>query len=422
MTRSILFIDPPAFCTTVEALVAPALRRRPVAVAPAGADRAVVLALSAEARAAGITRGMAVRQAKRVCPDLVLLPPNPRLYARASRALYDLLRPWAPVLEPRGWGHAYLDLTGTTRLVGPPADVAARLAREARERLRLPLTVGVATNKLVSAAAAEVVKTAGSSPLLVPGGGEAGFLAPHPVALLPDVPERVRTRLDDYQLERIGEVAVIAEAALCAVLGAAGRPLRAHARGIDPRPVLPPERRAELRAAHVLATDTHDPGVLDQLLRRLAERVGAALRHQGLEAGRLAVTLAYADYATARAAVPLRAAPLDAELWQAARRALAKANGRRVAVREVVVVAEQVVEGSGQLELFGSDREQGARGKCEEWTSPPLHSALVRAGGEAMTPPPPFPLSPSPCPTMQSTLDRIRTRWGRRAIRWGAVA
>jgi len=134
------------------------------------------------------------------------------------------------------------------------------------------------------------------------------------------------------------------------------------------------------------------------------------------------VTLAYADYATARAAVPLRTAPLDAELWQAARRALAKANGRRVAVREVVVVAEGVVEGSGQLELFESDREQEARGKCEEWRSHPPHSALVGMDGEVMTPPPTFPLSPSPCPTLQSALDSVRTRWGRRSIRWGAVA
>lgn len=385
--RSVLFVDPPAFCTTVEALVAPALRARPLAVAPPGADRAVVLALSPEARAAGVTRGMAVRQARRVCPDLVLLPPNPRLYARASRALYDLLRPWAPVLEPGRWGHAYLDLTGTGRLFGPAVDVAARLAREARERLRLPLTVGVAANKLVSAAAAEVVKTAGSSPLLVPGGGEAGFLAPRPVALLPDVPDRVRARLDDYQLERIGEVAAIPEAALCAVLGAAGRTLRAHAHGIDPRPVLPPERRAELRAAHVLATDTNDPGALDRLLRRLTERVGSALRRRGLEAARLAVTLAYADYVTARGAVPLRAAPLDAELWQAARAALARAPARRTAVRELAVIAEGVVEGRGQLELFAGAGDRGPE-----------------------------------VPPLQASLDRIRTRWGRGAVRWASLA
>ncbi|MGH7658604.1 MAG: DNA polymerase IV, partial [Gemmatimonadales bacterium] len=84
--RSILFIDPPAFCSTVEELVAPALRSRPIVIAPPGADRATVLALSPEAERAGIRRGMAARLAKKVCPDLILLPPNPRLYARASRA------------------------------------------------------------------------------------------------------------------------------------------------------------------------------------------------------------------------------------------------------------------------------------------------------------------------------------------------
>jgi DNA polymerase-4 len=422
--RSVLFIDPPAFCTTVEALVAPALRGRPVAIAPPGADRAVVLALSPEAWAAGIKRGMAVRKAQRMCPDLVLLPPNPRLYGRASRALYDLLRPWAPVLEPSGWGHAYLDLTGTGRLFGPPVDVAARLAREVRERLRLPLTVGVATNKLVSAAAAAVVKREGASPLLVPGGGEAGFLAPHPVALLPGLPDRVRERLDDYQLERIGEVAAVPEASLCAVLGAAGRPLRAHARGIDPRPVLPPERRAELRARHVLATDTNDGATLDGLLRRLTERVGAVLRRRGLTAGRLAVMVACADYGTARAAVPLGATPLDAELWEAARRAFAKAHRRRVAVRELEVVAEGVLENSGQLELFVGAGCRVQDAEANDWTLPPRHPTPVGLGEEVMS----LPRTRHPAPgtrhsrVIQPALDEIRSRWGPRAVKWGAPA
>ena len=125
--RSVLFIDPPAFCTAVEGLVAPALRSRPVAVAPPGADRATVLALSAEARLAGIERGMPVRQALKRCPDLVLLPPNPRLYARASRALHEVLRIYAPVIEPRGYGHAFLDLTGTGRLFGPAVPSSEKL-------------------------------------------------------------------------------------------------------------------------------------------------------------------------------------------------------------------------------------------------------------------------------------------------------
>ncbi|MDP9145686.1 MAG: DNA polymerase, partial [Actinomycetota bacterium] len=261
--RSILYIDPPAFCTTVEALVAPALRSRPVAVAAPGADRATILALSTEARTAGIVRGMAVAVARKHCPDLLLLPPNPRLYARASRALHEVLRIYAPVIEPRGYGHAFLDLTGTARLFGPAADVAARITREARARFGLPLTVGVAINKLVSEAATRVGRLALAEPLIeVPEGDEAWFLAPQVLAVLPSLPADIRERLDEYHLCRIGEVAAIRETDLCAVFGWRGRLLRQQARGVDPRPVLPPEVRVELRAAHTLATDTNDRAVL----------------------------------------------------------------------------------------------------------------------------------------------------------------
>ena len=104
---------------------------------------------------AGITRGMPMRQAKKLCPDLILRPPNPALYARASRALHEILRRYAPIIEPKGYGHAFLDLTGTGRLFGPAVDVAARIQREAGHRLRLPLAVGVAQNKLVSEAASK---------------------------------------------------------------------------------------------------------------------------------------------------------------------------------------------------------------------------------------------------------------------------
>ena len=102
--KSVLYVDPPAFCATVERLVAPALRGRPLAVAPPGADRATVLALSPEAQSAGITRGMDVRRARKLCPDLLLIPPNPRLYARASRALHEILQIYAPASSREGMG------------------------------------------------------------------------------------------------------------------------------------------------------------------------------------------------------------------------------------------------------------------------------------------------------------------------------
>jgi DNA polymerase IV len=392
--RSVLFVDPPAFCTTVEGLAAPALRTRPVAVAPPGADRATILALSAEARLAGIERGMLVRQALKRCPDLVLLPPNPRLYARASRALHEVLRIYAPVIEPHGYGHAFLDLTGTGRLFGPAVDVAARVQREVRERLRLPLSVGVAANKLVSQAATTVVKP---EPLLeVPGGGEASFLAPHPLDVLPDLHPRMRRRLDDYQLDLIGEVAAITESALCAVFGGAGRMLRAQARGIDPRPVLSPEQQAEFHVAHALTTDTNDLGVLYPLLRLLGERLGRRLRRRGLVARRLRVALGYADHTDAARAVTLKAAALDIELWEAARRAFALANAKRLAVRCVSLTLDQIEEAETQIDLW----DEG---------EPADQEALAAAAQPAP------PHRPS-IPPLQSAVDRIRTRYGTGAI------
>jgi len=400
--RSVLFVDPPAFCTTVEGLAAPALRTRPVAVAPPGADRATVLALSAEARLAGIERGMLVRQALKRCPDLVLLPPNPRLYARASRALHEVLRRYAPVIEPHGYGHAFLDLTGTGRLFGPAVDVAARVQREVRERLRLPLSVGVAANKLVSQAATTVVKP---EPLLeVLGGDEASFLAPHPLDVLPDLHPRMRRRLDDYQLDLIGEVAAITESALCAVFGGAGRTLRAQARGIDPRPVLSPERQAEFQVAHALATDTNDLGVLHPLLRVLSERLGRRLRRRGLVARRLRVALSYADHTDAARTVTLPAAVLDIELWEAARRAFLLANAKRLAVRSVSLTLDRIMEAETQLDLWSMERERDlvAQGPAHRGHS--------------------HPSQPHPSPrALQHALDRITTRYGARALTTGAV-
>ena len=391
--RSILFVDPPAFCTAVEELVAPALRNRPLAVAPPGADRATILALSAEARAAGLARGMPLHRARKICRDLIVLPPNPRLYARASRALHEVLRRYAPVIEPRGYGHAFLDVTGTGRLFGPSADLAERIRRETRAQVRLALSVGAATNKLVSEAAAGVGKADGQAgsgigeypTLWVPGGEEADFLAPRPVELLPDVPERIRERLDDYQLGLIGEVAALSEAQLAAVFGPPGRVLRSQARGIDPRPVLPPEVRAEFRAAHTLATDSNDVPALELLLRRLTERLGRRLRERALAARRLTVALDYADYRAARRSVSLDLALLDVDLWTAARRAFALANRRPVAVRMVTVTVDRFLEAEGQMEL---------------WTSPP-------------DPLPPFRRSAD----LQRALDRIRTRYGTRSVR-----
>jgi DNA polymerase-4 len=430
MNRSVLYIDPPAFCTTVEGLVAPALRERPVVVAAPGADRATVLALSGEARRAGITRGMPVNRARKLCPDLIVRPPNPRLYARASRALDEILRRYAPVIEPKGYGHAYLDLTGTSGLFGPAVDVAMKIQREARDRLHLPLAAGVAQNKLVSQAASEVVKGWAGRPRLldVSPGTEPTFLAPESVELLHDIDPKMRTRLDEYQLERIGEVQVISDDALASVFGPPGRVLGMHARGIDPRPVLPPAVRAEFRAAHTLGDDSNDLALLHRVLRHLTERLGSRLRARHLVARRLTLHLAYTDYATAKRGVPLSLAALDMELWDAAKRAFALANQRTVALRAIGVSVDRFLEADLQLELWGEvprteDRELQYRGPRTEDRVHHMEGerpALAENVGSSVLGPRSSVLGTNRrSHALQTALDHIRTRWGRHGIQAG---
>ncbi len=411
MRRTVLFVDPPAFCTTVEGLVAPALRERPVAVAAPGADRATILALSAEARSAGITRGMTVREARKRCPDLILRPPNPQLYARASRALDEILRRYAPVIEPKGYGHAFLDLTGTGRLFGPAVDVAMRIQREAGERLRIPLAAGVAQNKLVSQAASDVVKRRHDDILDIAAGSEASFLAPEPVTLLPELGEKMKSRLDDYQLEWIHEIQTIGDHALASVFGPPGRLLGQHAQGIDPRPVLPPAVKAEFRAAHTLASDTNNLTELHRVLRHLTDRLGSRLRARHLAARRMTVHLAYTDYTTAKRSVPLGFAALDVELWEAARRAFALAQERTVAIRAVGVVVDRFLEADLQLELWTGVPSTEYRVP----SATAVDSVLGTRNSELGTEHRPRPRDGA----LQTALDRIRTRWGTRGVKVG---
>jgi DNA polymerase-4 len=258
--------------------------------------------------------------------------------------------------------------------------------------------VGIAANKLVSQAAIKAGRRGGGAGALwadgkqellyVPSGDERGFLAPQPLEVLPELDPRIRIRLEDYQLDLIGEVAVISESALCAVFGRGGRVLRARARGIDPRPVLPPERQSEFHLVHTLTTDTNDLGVLHPLFRLMSERLGRRLRQRGLTAGRLRLEATYADYTAVARAIPLSTAVLDAELWDATRRAFALANSKRLAVRSVALTLDRLMETEAQLELWAGKTVSGEAGK-------------------------PLPRCPA---ALQCAVDRIHSRYGAGAL------
>ena len=361
MDRNIFFLDVISFFITVEQVTNPSLRGKPVIISP-GEPRSPVLAASAEAREDGVERGMPLSQSLRLCPGLTVIPPNDPLYRKASRAVFDTLARFTPLIEPVGPGHAYLDMTGTGRLFGPPADTALRIRRELQERLRLASTVGLAPNKLLSNAAAHFIKP--EIIFSVRPGEEERFLSPLPLHFIPELREdpdgkTVRKRLRELNLLRVGEVAVFPAPLLTVLFGEFGSTLSERSRGIDPRPVRTPGQKRELSFTDTFPEDTNDRAFLESRLRVLVSRAGRALRKLKTRAGVLTLCLRRSDHRETRNSRRFRP-PADSEshLFEAGRGLLGNALSRRTRARSLEVLLSSLAPGGGQLDLFSAPRSR----------------------------------------------------------------
>jgi DNA polymerase-4 len=269
---TILHADLDAFYASVEQRDDPRLRGRPVIV---GAG--VVLAASYEAKAYGVRTAMGGGQARRLCPDAVVVPPRMSAYSEASKAVYEVFERTTPLVEGLSIDEAFLDVRGLRRISGAPAEIALRLRREVLEEVGLPITVGVARTKFLAKVASGVAKPDGL--LLVPPRGELAFLHPLPVERLWGVGAVTARKLHDRGITTVGQVARLAEAVLVSMLGqAAGRHLHALAHNRDPRRVRRGRRRRSMGAQRALgrrfprsadALDTVVVGLVDRLGRRL---------------------------------------------------------------------------------------------------------------------------------------------------------
>jgi DNA polymerase IV len=273
---TILHADLDAFYASVEQRDDPGLLGRPVIV---GAG--VVLAASYEAKRRGVRTAMGGAQARRLCPKAVVVPPRMSAYAEASKAVFDVFEQTTPLVEGLSIDEAFLDVRGLERISGSATEIAARLRRDIRERVGLPITVGVASTKFLAKVASGVGKPDGL--LVVPPGGELGFLHPLPVERLWGVGAVTARKLQDRGLATVGQVAVLAEAALVSMLGqAAGRHLHALAHNRDPRRVRGGRRRRSIGAQRALGRSPRAWNDLDAvlvgLLDRLARRLRAARR------------------------------------------------------------------------------------------------------------------------------------------------
>ena len=273
---TILHADLDAFYASVEQRDDPRLLNRPVIV-----GGGVVLAASYEAKACGIRTAMGGAQARRLCPRAVVVEPRMSAYAQASKAVFEVFEQTAPLVEGLSIDEAFLDVRGLERISGTPAEIGARLRRDVRERVDLPITVGVARTKFLAKVASGVAKPDGL--LVVAPNGELDFLHPLAVERLWGVGPVTAKKLRERGIVTVGEVAGLAEAALVAMLGrAAGRHLHALAHNRDPRPVRVGRRRRSIGAQRALGRSPRSWSAVDAdlvaLVDRLARRLRAARR------------------------------------------------------------------------------------------------------------------------------------------------
>ncbi|MEK7469428.1 MAG: hypothetical protein AAB074_18795 [Planctomycetota bacterium] len=350
--KSTLHLNIASFPISTERALHPrSLSGRPLAVAIPTA-RATLLDVSSEARLAGLHRGMALALAEKLCPDLLVLPPRPELYDRATAAFARVLATFSPLCELAGPGHAWLDLTGTSRLWGSPADAATRIRLALGRELRLWPAAAAASNKLVSHVATRVVKPDGVE--AVAPGTEAAYLAPLAVRLLPGLGEETERRLEELGVATAGALAATPSHALAVAFGAAGPALRDRARGIDPSPVCPEPGERVVKEETSLADDTNDSARLADETSRLVQAAARRLRAAGFRARKASVTLTHSDgiRATRQRLLPAPS-DLDPDLIPPVLDLLALALQRRVRVRTIAVSFARLGAADVQPGLFG---------------------------------------------------------------------
>ena len=353
MNRAIIHLNVADFAVAVERITERRLRDRPVIIAPGGGSRALVYDMSEEAYQAGVRKGMRLSRALRRCRDASIRPPHPCRYEQAMQALIRQALPFSPLIEPgEKDGHLFIDMTGTGRLWGAPADIAWRLRKQIRKNLELDPIWSLAANKLVAKVATRVVKPIGE--YVVDTGDEEKFLAPLPVWLIPGIESGELRQMREFNLTRVSQVAALSPAQLQIPFGRRAQFIFEVVRGVDFTPVQPVDQpKPGVALEHAFGEDTNDAARLDAALYRLLEQAGHALRQRRQVAGRLSVTLEFTDGIRRTRRFPVKSPTADEQaLFQLSRTVFFPCQGRRLRIRRMGLVCDRLAFPPAQRPLF----------------------------------------------------------------------
>ena len=318
---TVLHADLDAFFASVEQRDDRRLRGKPVIV-----GSGVVLAASYEAKAYGVRTAMGGRQALRLCPHAIAVPPRMSAYSDASKAVFAVFEDTTPLVEGLSIDEAFLDVRGLERLAGPPGEIAVRLRERVLDEVGLPITVGIARTKFLAKVASAVAKPDGL--LLVPPDRELDFLHPLPVERLWGVGRLTAEKLHSRGLRTVGQVARLEEELLVQLLGrASGRHLHALAHNRDPRPVQTGGRRRSIGSQRALGRRATSWGVVDSSVIAIVDRVSRRLRTGRRLCRTVVLRLRFDDFTRATRSLTLpRLTDQSQTILDAARTLLASAR------------------------------------------------------------------------------------------------
>ncbi len=316
---TILHADLDAFYASVEQRDDRRLRGRPVIV-----GGGVVLAASYEAKAHGVRTAMGGAEARRLCPDAVVVAPRMSAYSEASKAVFAIFERTTPLVEGVSIDEAFLDVGGLRRLVGPPLDIAVELRRVVAAEVGLAISVGIARTKFLAKVASAVAKPDGL--LLVAPEGELAFLHPLPVERLWGVGPVTSGKLRERGILTVGQVAELAAPDLVGIVGpAAGHHLHALAHNRDPRRVQVGRRRGSIGSQRALGRSRRSPGEIDAVVIGLVDRVARRLRKARRIGRTVVLRLRFGDFSRATRSHTMARPTADTATILAAAQALLRA-------------------------------------------------------------------------------------------------
>lgn len=355
-----------AFFVSVEELFDPTLKGKPVVVGGRPNERGVVSAASYAARKFGVHSAMPLRTAYKLCPQAIFVDGHPERYRECSQKVFEVLNHFSPKVEMASIDEAYLDMTGTEKLLGPPLKAAHNLHQQVKQTTQLNCSIGIASSRLVAKVCSDQAKPNGI--LYIVRGMEARFLAPLPVEKIPGVGKVTAKSLHDLGLKLVGDLAKLDEDFLEERFGKWGLALAGKSRGLDAGGWFDEEIGSgddpkSISHEHTFNTDTANQEQLEMTLARLTEMVARRLRENGLHARTVQLKLRNKDFTTITRARSLKSATqIDGEIF-AEIRALFRANWKRgEAIRLLGVHCSSFEDSEGQLGLLEGDRH-------EKWTN-----------------------------------------------------